>query len=223
MRVMAVVASGVLLVALAGCTAAAAPKPTPSSPTTIALEGTAAGQRTVRVPAGSGSATISIGCEGSFLSVTVDQEQNSRLAHCDAEREVTVPLHGESLALQIDGYGMARYTLVVRFSRAPFRSDPTTTAQCRAAGNALSDITSAMNGVRLGQLDAAGARQLMLHAAAQLQGVPTDGQLGDDLYDLCSRILANPGADPNGLLPLNPTQACADNESPIAVLSQYGG
>ena len=63
----------------------------------------------------------------------------------------------------------------------------------------------------------------MRHAATDLLAAPADGQLGEDLAVLRSWLLANPTADPATAPTPNPTQTCADNESPLVVGSLYGG
>ncbi len=157
------------------------------------------------------------------MSLTVDNEAEPRNVTCGTPRTMTVP-SGQRLDLRFDPVGDTTYSATIRFSKAAFRSDTSLAAQCEALGTALSDLATADNGLQESAITLSQAQGLMAHAAQGLQGSSTSGAVGRELGALRTWLAANPTADPRTEpVPHTSNEACVDNESPIAVVSQYGG
>ena len=211
-----------LLATLAGCTAVSVAPTSPPMPKAITLTRSA----TLESPKGSKSAELRVVCTGTGLALTVGNEE-TRFAQCGTPRTMTVPV-GPKLALNFDTPSGTTFTATVLFSRAAFRSDAQLTKQCHAASTALSAIVSAGNGVGEGAITQEQAEGFMARALAALQGVSTAGVVGQELGALRTWLMNNPTSDPRAVPGLGTgsgtiNQLCADNESPVIIVSTYGG
>lgn len=208
-----------LIGTLAGCST---PAPTPSpTPKAITLTQSA----TLDSPKGSKSAELRVVCEGASVALTVGNEEDPRDIKCGTPRIMTVPV-GQQLALKFDPQSGTTFTATVRFSRAAFHQDAQLATQCAAASTALSHIVTADNGLGEGAISREQAEALMGQALAALQLVSTDGVAGQQVAALRTWLTNNPTSDPRaapGLSSNTINELCVDNESPVIIVSGYGG
>ena len=213
------VAAILLIATLAGCAAGQlAPRP---SPTPITLTQSAR----LDSPKGSKSAQLRVDCEGAGVTLTVSSEADFRFIKCGTPRTMSVPV-GRQLALEFDAQSGTTFTATVRFSQIPFRKDASLAKQCAAASTALSRVVTADNGLGEGVISQDQAEQLMAEALDGLQSVSTDGVVGQELAVLRTWLTKNPTSDPRavpGLSSNTINELCADNESPVVIVSGYGG
>jgi hypothetical protein len=210
---------------LAGCTSTAGsamPTATPRS-SQIAIHSSSTVHRELTPPPGARSARIRLSCTGSRISLTFGGDLQDRGTTCDAPRTFTMPVSGD-LDLDLEPGPGTSFTTTVTFSHAAFRADPVLAKQCALASTAESDIVSAGNGLATGRLSTEAAQALLQQARATIEGGPFDGEAGGELSTLRTWIDANPGADPRQApLGSHLGRLCADNATPVVVMSAYGG
>ncbi|HEU0205073.1 MAG TPA: hypothetical protein VFQ74_00045 [Pseudolysinimonas sp.] len=138
---------------------------------------------------------------------------------------MTVPV-GETLVLEFDAQAGTTFTAKVLFSHASFHADAELAKQCTAASTALSDLADASNGLAESAISQQQAEGLMAQASVALQPASSAGVVGRQLEALRAWLINNPQADPRtapGLGTGTITDLCVDNESPLIIVSSYGG
>lgn len=220
---------------LAGCTAQPASptpstKPVSSAPHVYSAVGSS--ENTIAVPAGAKSAEIVVTCasdDNGFISIGVDNQDQTHVGRCPSTTRFRTAVH-HTIDLSIDfNPGTGRWVAQVRFSAAPFVSDPTVAAQCTGMSDVFSDIASAVNGYPNGPLDLAGWQKLMTSAGDKLKVVDDSGAVGtqinalSDWYGGSEISPSHPASEASIEATEIVNHLCLDNGTPLYIVSQYGG
>ena len=230
-----------VLIALAGCSALAVPRPTPTPAaqfTPIVFSGTFDSGKTIIVPPGAQSATIYVACGGGgsyTLAGALNKDEAGLGGGCASGGHLyqLAVAAGETLDLEIQlSASTASFVVETRFSADRFVEDSELARQCSALVTVGSDVFNAEQGFTLGALSLEQWKQRVTDALHALQPVLSDKPniLSAPLRTMSDSLGATgvaPGAfvGPSGYASAMSIagQICSDNGDALYVMGDYGG
>ena len=232
-----------VLGALVGCTAMPVPHATPAPTahfTPVVFSGTFDSGKTIIVPGGAHSATITVVCggEGTFgLDGVLNKNEAGLYGGCasGSHRYRLAVAAGETLDLEIQlSAKSASFVIEARFSGERFVADRELADQCAAMVTVGSDVFNAEDGFTRGALSLQQWKQKIAEAATALKPLLSDKPniLSPSFKAISAALGANgiaPGAFAGNSTPNYKSassivnQVCADNGDALYVMADYGG
>ncbi|MBG6239328.1 hypothetical protein IWX78_002307 [Mycetocola sp. CAN_C7] len=243
----AVLAALALSLSVTGCTVREPAETVQSASASPAAEGTeqtwpgvdfgGQGQvsESVAVPRGAKSLRIHFACTGGLFNISLGGDMaGDRYGSCIGPRSYTLPVtHTNALVVSVALYSDdASFALASSFTSVETVPNAAIAADCEQLSAVESSLRNAREGIRLGEIDAAGWRTVLDRAGEALTALSSTSQglIGQQLPGLADAV-AQADGDPDSLFDSDEfsaasdivTQVCADNGTPITITGQYGG